>query len=83
MWCESSPCFFIDIFLTNLDNYQNYKDFEIRQIGTKGLPSDAKFAGKTVPIYALYYKGDISKFYSELYYRNSAGNSYADKSDNK
>ena len=65
------------------DNYQNYKDFEIKQIGTKELPSDAKFAGKTVPIYALYYKGDISKFYSELYYRNSAGNSYADKLDNK
>lgn len=65
------------------DNYQNYKDFEIKQIGTKELPPDAKFAGKTVPIYALYYKGDISKFYSELYYRNSAGNSYADKLDNK
>ena len=65
------------------DNYQNYKDFDIKQIGAKELPSDAKFAGKTVPIYALFYKGDVSKFYSELYYRNSAGNSYADKSDNK
>lgn len=65
------------------DNYQNYKDFEIKQVDTITLPSDAKFAGKTVPIYALYYKGNISKFYSELYYRNSAGNSYADKLNNK
>lgn len=64
------------------DTYQNYKDFEIRRIGDQILPSDAKYAGKTIPIYALYYKGDISKFYSEIYYRNKAGNSYADYFNN-
>ena len=31
----------------------------------------------------LYYKGDITQYYSELYFRNSEGHSYADIEDNK
>ena len=66
------------------DNYQNYKDFFIHEVGTCLLKDfeDAKFDFE-IPVYGLYYKGDISDFYSELYYRNQEGNSYADVESHK
>ena len=71
------------------DNYGNYKNFFISNnadINYKPdyvpLPSDAKFFGKSVPVYGLYYKGNIEEFYSELYYRNKEGHSYSDNTTN-
>ena len=71
------------------DNYSNYKNFFISNnddINYKPdyapLPNDAKFFGKSVPVYGLYYKGNIEEFYSELYYRNRKGHSYSDDAAN-
>lgn len=70
-------------YVLDRDNYDNYKDFEIGDpIGNFQLPQDAKFAGKTVFVYGLFYKGNINKFYSELYYRNKEKRSYSDMIDN-
>ena len=60
------------------DNYGNYKNFDVLPIDGAPLPNDAKFFGKSVPVYGLYYKGNIEEFYSELYYRNRKGHSYSD-----
>ena len=63
------------------DNYQNYKMFDIKEIGWIALPNDALFSGKRVYVYGLYFKEgyDVSNLYSELYYRNKAGNAYPDR----
>lgn len=84
---------FYDIeYILEKDNYGNYKDFEIRKVDKVTLSPDyeqlensetAKFAGKEVSIYGLFYKGDLSKYYSELYYRNIAKNSHSDYDTNK
>ena len=68
------------------DIYGNYKDFAISKIDEIDLPENAKYflpkddedTGQKIPIYALGYSGNISDFYSELYYRNSQGHAYAD-----
>lgn len=65
------------------DIYGNYKDFDIYPVGNISLPVDAKYSGQTIPIYALGYSGGVSKFYSELYYRNSKENAYADTNNNR
>lgn len=107
------------------DSKQNYKKYTIKKVivqdepvkGTITLPSDAKYAGNQVTVYALYFnEGDeeyqevfytdkdgykfvldegsqniytynplynVESMLSELYYRNSAGNSYADYDTHK
>ena len=79
-----SDSLFYDIeYKLERDNYSNYKMFDIQLLDTEDLPEDAKFYGNKVSIYGLYYKGNLNDFYSELYYRNSAKNSYADIDKNK
>ena len=67
------------------DNYQNYKMFEILSVGNITLPKDAMFAGKSVPVYGLFFASGYNKqnLFSELYYRNKAGNVYPDDIENK
>ena len=60
--------------------------------GELTLPNDAMFPGAVVPVYALCFNDSEQQekalfrpeaLYSELYYRNTAGNSYADYDINK
>ena len=75
------------------DPWGNYKMFKIIPLNTiyNGesttggfiLPDDAMFTGAFIPLYALCFSDDEALYkpealYSELYYRNSAGNAYSD-----
>ena len=68
------------------DIYGNHDKFEIKPIAnfTLGAP-DAMFKGQNIIIYGLFFKDDysVNDLFSELYYRNSKGNSYSDVNDNK
>lgn len=91
-----SQLFYQIEFKLEKDQYQNKKYFKIEPISVIGenisgitLPSDAKFAGRTVNVYALKLNSnvnklnsDINKLFSELYYRNSAGYAYTDYNTN-
>jgi hypothetical protein len=84
---------FYDIEYTlERDAYGNYNDFVVRKVDSITLspnykeldtPDNAKFAGKDISIYGLFYKDNLSKYYSELYYRNIAKNSHSDYDTNK
>lgn len=99
-------------FTLERDSWGNYKLFKIVKIKDITLPSDAMFAGATIPVYALCFNDGDDEWqevyyleggeyvevvdatnnfvytyealyspealYSELYYRNSAGNVYSD-----
>ena len=66
------------------DNYGNWKKFEIPEPIDKVTIPDAKFS-QSIPIYGLFLKEGYTKkdLYSELYYRNKEGHSYADNDINK
>jgi hypothetical protein len=55
------------------DNYQNYKNFEIKKIEDIVLENDAMFEGKSIPIYGLYF-GSGSDEYTPIYYDDSGEN---------
>jgi hypothetical protein len=63
------------------DNQRNDLLFDIKEFQDGIiLTEDAKFSGKKIPIYGLFYIGENpeKELFSELYYRNSKGHSYAD-----
>ena len=68
------------------DIYGNHDKFEIKPISNFTLgASDAMFKNQKIIIYGLFFKDNysVNDLFSELYYRNSKGNSYSDVSDNK
>lgn len=74
------------------DPWNNYKLFDIKEIGTYTIPDNmgddstkTKYAGQTMHIYGLYFnnKANPKDLMSELYYRNKAHHTYADSEENK
>lgn len=80
----SNQIFYQIDYILERDQYQNNELFEIKKVLDYKIPEEeGMFGGKNVPIYGLYIKEFNTQLYSELYYRNKAGNSYSDYDVNK
>ena len=88
-----SQAFYTIQYQLQRDSYLNYKKFTIKTVKVKNeknedgiqLPQDAKYAGKIVPVYALYFN-TVDDEFTDIYYKEGDSFNeviYLNKEDNE